>query len=193
MRAAIYCRVSTADQSTSMQLRDLRKLANVRGFEIVKEYADEGQSGSKSTRPALDKMLEDARRGKFQVILVWRLDRLGRSLVHLLRLLEDFKSWNVQLVSFSEALDFGSSTGKLFYQLLGAFSEFERETIRERTRAGLRNARARGVTLGRKPVQVDSAEVYRLRATGESFRSISKILGCSTGTVHKHSRRQSAA
>jgi len=176
-----------------MQTRDLRKLAEGRGFEIVTEYCDEAQSGAKSSRPALDKMLADAKRGRFQVILVWRLDRLGRSLAHLIRLLEDFKVWNVELISFSENLDFTSSTGKLFYSLLGAFAEFERETIRERVRSGMRNARARGVRLGRKVVDVDAAEVPRLRRAGASYRAISRQLGVSAATIHKNSRRQGVA
>ena len=192
-RCAIYARVSTSDQSTSMQQCDLQKLADSRGFEVVTEYCDEGQSGAKNSRPALDRMLADAKRGKFQVLLVWRLDRLGRSLAHLIRLLEDFKAWNVELISFSENLDFTSSTGKLFYSLLGAFAEFERETIRERVRSGMRNARSRGVRLGRRVVQVDSETVRRLRSEGKSYRTISKELGVSAATIHKSSRRQGVA
>ena len=188
-RTAIYARVSTNDQSVEMQTRDLRKLADNRGFQVVTEYCDTGVSGAKNSRPALDRMMADAKSGKFEVILVWRLDRLGRSLAHLIRLLEDFKSWNVELVSFSEGLDFTTSSGRLFYQLLGAFAEFERETIRERVRSGMRNARARGIKLGRKNVQVDGAEVKRLRATGASFRAISRQLGVSVGSIHKNSRQ----
>src|SRR6266852_6272985 len=176
-----------------MQTRDLRKLAGGRGFEIVTEYCDEAQSGAKSSRPALDKMLADAKRGRFQVILVWRLDRLGRSLAHLIRLLEDFKVWDVELISFSANLDFTSSTGKLFYSLLAAFSEFEREVICERVRSGMRNARARGVKLGRKVIQIDSETVRRLRSEGKSYRTISKELGISAATVHKSARRQGVA
>ena len=188
MRAAIYTRVSTADQSVDMQTRDLRKLADGRGFEVVKEYTDEGQSGAKSSRPALDKMLADAKAGKFDVILIWRLDRLGRSLGNLIRLLEDFKSWNVALISFSESLDFTTSMGKLFYQLLGAFSEFERETIRERTRSGLRAARARGVRLGRRVVHVDMSEVARMRQAGNSYKHISRTLRVSVGSIYRAMR-----
>ncbi len=128
MKAAIYCRVSTtAGQSVEMQLRDLRQLAEQRGFEIVGEYCDEGVSGSCDSRPQLDRMLSDAQRGKFQAILIWRLDRLGRSLQHLVRLFENFRAWNVALISFGEGLDFSTSMGKLFYQLSGAFAEFERD------------------------------------------------------------------
>ena len=188
MRAAIYCRVSTSDQSVEMQLRDLRKLADGRGFEVVKEFCDEGQSGAKSSRPALDKMLADAKAGKFEVILIWRLDRLGRSLANLIRLLEDFQTWNVALISFSESLDFTTSMGKLFYQLLGAFSEFERETIRERTRSGLRNAKARGIKLGRRIVPVDLGEVRRMRQAGTSYKTISQTLRVSVGSIYRAMR-----
>jgi DNA invertase Pin-like site-specific DNA recombinase len=188
MRAAIYCRVSTSDQSTEMQLRDLRKLADGRGFEVVKEYCDEGQSGAKNSRPALDKMLADAKAGKFQVILVWRLDRLGRSLAHLIRLLEDFKTNGIELISFSEGLDFSTSTGTLFFQLIGAFAQFERECIRERTRSGLRNARARGVKLGRKVVPVDVLEVRRMREAGTPFKTISQTLRVSVGSIYRAMR-----
>jgi DNA invertase Pin-like site-specific DNA recombinase len=174
-----------------MQRRDLGKLAESRGFKIVTEYMDEGVSGSKASRPALDRMLADAARGKFQVILIWRLDRLGRSLAHLIRLLEDFKVWNVELISFSENLDFTSSTGKLFYSLLAAFSEFERAVICERVRSGMRNARARGVRLGRRVIPVDSAEVRRLRAEGQSYRAISRRMKVSVGVIHRASRQQS--
>jgi DNA invertase Pin-like site-specific DNA recombinase len=145
VKAALYCRVSTtAGQSVEMQLRDLRQLAQQRGFEIVNEFCDEGVSGSCDSRPQLDRMLADAQRGKFQAILIWRLDRLGRSLQHLVRLFENFRAWNVALISFGEGLDFSTSMGKLFYQLSGAFAEFERDCIRDRVRAGMRNARAKG-------------------------------------------------
>jgi DNA invertase Pin-like site-specific DNA recombinase len=188
MRAAIYCRVSTSDQSVEMQTRDLHRLAGSRGFEIVKEYCDEGVSGAKSSRPALDRMLADAEAGKFQVVLIWRLDRLGRSLSNLIRLLEDFKTYGVELVSYSEGLDFSTSTGTLFFQLIGAFAEFERQCIRERTRSGLQNARARGVRLGRKPVHVDTEAVQRMRAAGRSYKTISATLKVSVGSLYRAMR-----
>lgn len=187
MRVAIYCRVSTLHngQDVSMQSRDLRELSNRRGFTIVKEYCDEGQSGSKSSRPALDELLTDAKKGKFKAILIWKLDRLGRSLSHLIRLLEDFRVWNIELISFSEGLDFTTPTGKLMYQLLSAFGEFEAECIRERVRAGLRNARAKGVRLGRPRSNVDPLLVGSLRAQGASWRVIAARLGVSVGTAFK--------
>jgi DNA invertase Pin-like site-specific DNA recombinase len=192
MRAAVYCRVSSSDQSTEMQLRDLRKLADGRGFQIVTEFCDEGVCGAESSRPELNKMLAAAKRGEFEVVLIWKLDRLGRSLGNLIRLLEDFKSWNVALISFSESLDFSTSTGTLFYQMIGAFAQFERECIRERTRSGLRNARARGVRLGRRVVPVDIAEVQRLRAEGNSYKHISATLKVSVGSLYRAMRSSAA-
>ena len=189
--SAIYCRVSTlTNQSVEMQLRDLRQLAAHRGFDVAREYCDEGISGAKNSRPALDQMLLDAKRGKFRVLLVWKLDRLGRSLTHLVRLLEDLRTCNVELVSFSEGLDFTTTTGKLLYQVLSAFAEFERDCIRERVRAGMRNARAKGKRIGRPPRTVLSqedrksiAEAYWCRKA--SFRQLAKRFDTSIGTVQR--------
>jgi DNA invertase Pin-like site-specific DNA recombinase len=140
---------TTTHQSVEMQLRDLRELANRRGLEIVEEYCDEGVSGSKDSRPGLNRLLADAEVGKFSVVLVWKLDRLGRSLIHLVRLMENFQRFGIELVSFSEGLDFTTTTGKLLYQIISAFAEFERDCIRERVRAGMRNAKAKGKRIGR--------------------------------------------
>ena len=168
-----------------MQLRDLRQLAQQRGYEIVSEYCDKGVSGSCDSRPQLDKMLSDAQRGKFQAILIWRLDRLGRSLQNLVRLFESFRSWNVSLISFGEGLDFSTSIGKLFYQLSGAFAEFERDCIRERVRAGLRNARAKGIRLGRPRSVVDFSKIAQLRQQGVPWRKIARQMGISARTARR--------
>jgi DNA invertase Pin-like site-specific DNA recombinase len=186
-RVALYCRVSTIHhgQSVDMQLHDLRKLAEQRGFYIVKEYSDQGISGSKNSRPALDAMLADARRGKFQILLTWRLDRLGRSTAHLINLLDDLKNSGVELISFSEGLDFSTASGKLFYTLISAFAEFEKNVIGERVRAGLRNARSKGTRLGRPQVQADAAKIATLRSQGASWRTISDTLGISTRTARR--------
>jgi DNA invertase Pin-like site-specific DNA recombinase len=185
-RAAIYGRVSTlTNQSTEMQVRDLRQLADRRGFDVKHEYLDEGFSGAKSSRPALDEMLADAKRGKFRILLVWKLDRLGRSLAHLVRLLEDFRACNVELVSFSEGLDFTTTTGKLLYQMLSAFAEFERDCIRERVRSGLRNARAKGKRLGRPKRIVDTSRIASLRSEGLSWAKIAERLDVGEGTVYR--------
>jgi len=195
MKAAIYARVSTFDQNVSMQLRDLRRLAKQRGFELWKEYVDEGQSGGKTSRPSLDAMLADAQRGRFKVLLVWKLDRLGRSTSHLISLLEDFKMWNVQLVSFGEGLDFTTTAGKLFYTLLGAFAEFEKDTIRERVRAGLRNARARGIQLGRPALRTftakDIRQLRRDRRRGMPFSQLAQVHKTSIWTAFRLCQRHS--
>jgi DNA invertase Pin-like site-specific DNA recombinase len=186
-QAAIYARTSTSNhgQSVDVQLLDLRKLAEQRGFQVTREYCDSGQSGSKNSRPALDGLLADAKRGKFRVLLVWKLDRLGRSTAHLIQLLEEFRTWGIELISFSEGLDFSTTTGKLFYTVISAFAEFEKDTIRERVRAGLRNARAKGKMLGRPRVSVDSSRIARLRSRGSSWASIAKELGVGEGTIRR--------
>jgi DNA invertase Pin-like site-specific DNA recombinase len=194
MKAAIYARVSTFDQNVSMQLNDLRRLAKQRGFEVWKEYVDAGQSGGKTSRPSLDAMLADAQRGRFKVLLVWKLDRLGRSTSHLISLLEDFKTWNVQLVSFGEGLDFTTTAGKLFYTLLGAFAEFEKDTIRERVRAGLRNARARGIQLGRPALRKftakDIRQLRRDRRRGMPFSKLAQVHRTSVWTCFQLCKRR---
>lgn len=185
-RVAIYARVSTSNgQSVDMQLLDLRELAKRRDFELIEEYCDAGVSGSRGSRPALDALLKDARRRKFDVVLVWKLDRLGRSLVHLVRLLQDLRALGVELISFSEGLDFTTATGKLLYQVISAFAEFERDCIRARVRAGLRNARAKGKRLGRPRVVVDALRIAVLRAQGRSWREITAETGVSKGTAQR--------
>ena len=185
-RVAIYARVSTlSGQSVEMQIRDLRELAKHRNLDVIREYCDEGVSGSKEYRPALDALLRDARRRKFDAVLVWKLDRLGRSLVHLVRLLQDLRNLGVELVSFSEGLDFSTTTGKLLYQVISAFAEFERDCIRERVRAGLRNARAKGQRLGRPRVMVDGSRIALLRGQGRSWREITTETGISKGTAQR--------
>jgi DNA invertase Pin-like site-specific DNA recombinase len=183
---AIYARVSTlTGQSVEMQIRDLRELAKHRDFEVFKEYCDEGVSGSRESRPALDALLLDARRRKFDAVLIWKLDRLGRSLVHLVCLLTDLRALGVELISFSEGLDFTTTTGKLLYQVISAFAEFERDCIRERVRAGLRNARAKGQRLGRPKVLVDVSKIAVLRGEGRSWREITAETGTSKGTAQR--------
>ena len=185
-RIAIYARVSTSgQQSVDMQLRDLRDLAANRSFEVIREYCDEGVSGSRESRPALDELLRDARRRRFDAVLVWKLDRLGRSLVHLVRLLQDLRSLGVELISFSEGLDFTTTTGKLLYQVISAFAEFERDCIRERVIAGLRNARAKGKRLGRPRVVVNATRIALLRGQGRSWSEITTETGISKGTAQR--------
>ena len=148
MRAAIYARVSTFDQEPENQLVELRRYALARGW-AVKEYVDHGISGARERRPALDTLLADAKRRRFDVVVVWRLDRLGRNLRHLIVLLEELQALGVAFVSLGEGIDATTPAGKLQMHILGAIAEFERSRIAERVKAGLQRARAQGKTLGR--------------------------------------------
>ena len=173
-----------------MQLRDLRELAERRAFDIVAEYCDEGISGAKDSRPGLNRLLTDAGAGKFSVILVWKLDRLGRSLVHLVRLMDDFRRHGIELVSFTEGLDFTTTTGKLLFQIISAFAAFERDRIRERVLAGMRNARAKGKRIGRPPRTYLSEETRKrialdYRQGQGSLRQVAARYGTSAGTVQR--------
>jgi DNA invertase Pin-like site-specific DNA recombinase len=188
-KVALYARVSTQDkgQDVELQLSDLRTYADARGWKVFKEYLDVGQSGSKEQRPAFSQLMEDARKRKIDIILVWRLDRFGRSLKHLIVSLDELKTLGVGFVSFKESLDFTTPTGRLMFHLLGAFSEFEKELIRERVKAGVAHARAKGKRLGRCP-KIDEKllrTVRDRRDKGMSIRGISKELGVSKSLVHK--------
>jgi DNA invertase Pin-like site-specific DNA recombinase len=147
-RAALYARVSTLDQEPENQLVDLRQYADARGW-TVHEYVDEGVSGSKERRPALDRLLNDARRRRVDVLICWRLDRLGRNLRHLVTLLDELQALGVSFVSLGEGIDCTTPAGKLQLHILAALAEFERGRIQERVRAGLARARREGKRLGR--------------------------------------------
>ena len=187
MKAAIYARVSTLDkgQDTEVQLRDLRSYAQARGWIIAGEYVDKGQSGAKDRRPELDRLMKDVRKRKVDLILCWRLDRLGRSLKHLILTLDELQSVGVGFVSYNENLDLTTSTGRLMFQLLGAFAEFERNLIKERVKAGLANAKAKGAKLGRPSPEFDEDELIRLRKSGVTIRGIAERLNLRKSFVHK--------
>jgi DNA invertase Pin-like site-specific DNA recombinase len=186
-RAAIYARVSTTNsgQSPEMQLRELREHAQRRGWEISCEYVDEGISGAKDRRPALDRMMADAHRRKFEVVLVWRFDRFARSVTHLLRALDTFRALGMEFVSLCEALDTATPAGRMTFTVLGAVAELERSLIAERVKAGIRNARSRGVRLGRPKVVADVPTIRRLRAQDRSWRSIGRELDIAAETAKK--------
>ena len=148
MRVAIYARVSTVDQEPENQLQELRRYVEARGWTAV-EYVDHGVSGTKESRPALDALVKDAKRRKFDVLVCWRLDRLGRNLRHLILLLDELTALGIGFVTLGEGIDTTSPTGRLVLHVLGAISEFERERIRERVMAGLQRARTQGRRLGR--------------------------------------------
>ncbi len=183
MRVAIYARVSTTDQNCEMQLSDLRRMAESRGFTIVSEHVEKA-SGKKDSRPELNRLMRDARRGRFKSVLVWRFDRFARSLKHLVTALEEFRSLGVEFLSHQEAVDTSTPAGRMLFQVIGAMAEFEREIIRERVIAGLRQAKEKGKTLGRPRVQVDLDVARRLRHEGLSYKAIANRLGVSVGSVH---------
>src|SRR5271169_2040059 len=186
-RVAIYGRVSTTNhgQDISLQTRELEQFAQVRGWRLVDSYLDLGFSGSKDKRPELDRLMADAHRRKFDVVIVWKFDRFARSVSHLLRALETFNALGIAFVSLSEQMDTSTPTGKMVFTVLGAVAELERSLIVERVRAGLRNARAKGKRLGRPRKVVDAAEIGRLRAQGRSIREIADELGYSRSLIHK--------
>lgn len=187
MRAAIYARVSTVEQDAENQLIELRRYVEARGWTAV-EYVDAGVSGAKDRRPALDQLVSDAKRRKFDVLVCWRLDRLGRNLKHLITLLEDFQGLGVAFVSLAEGIDATTPAGKLQMHILGAIAEFERERIRERVMAGLRRARMQGKALGR-PKRALPLE----RLSGVSSLSLTDAataLGVSRSTLKRWRRGQ---
>src|ERR1700684_3312493 len=186
-KVAIYARISTINhgQGVSMQTRELRQFAEARSWQIAGEYIDAGVSGAKDSRPELNRLMADAHKRRFDVVCVWRFDRFARSVSHLLRALETFNALGIAFVSLSEQMDTTTPTGKMVFTVLGAVAELERSLIAERVRAGLRNARAKGKTLGRPRVFVDDAGITRLRAVGRSIREIADELGYSRSLVHK--------
>ena len=183
-KAVLYVRVSTHGQHPENQLLALRKYAQARELEIVETYVDVGQSGGKASRPELDRLMMDARRRKFNVVLVARLDRLARSLKQLVMTLDELRELGISFTSLQEGFDTSTSTGILLFQVVGAIAEFERSLIRERIALGLERARAEGKTIGRPlGAQVDEQELRRLRSEGLSLRAIARQVGISHPTV----------
>jgi DNA invertase Pin-like site-specific DNA recombinase len=187
VRAAIYARVSTSNhnQDVGLQTRDLQEFAKTRGWQVVQVYVDEGVSGTKDRRPALDKLMADAHKRKCDVVVCHRFDRFARSVSHLLRAMETFRALGIDFVSYSEQMDTSTPTGKMVFTVLGAVAELERSLIVERVRAGLRNARAKGRMLGRPRVVVDVQRIALLRREGHSWREIVKETGVSKGTAQR--------
>ena len=191
MKAAIYARVSTGNgnQSPDSQLHEIREYCSHRKWRITHEYVDIGISGAKEQRPELDKLLTDAHRRRFDAIVVFRFDRMSRSVTHLLRTLETFRALGIEFVSLSEQIDTSTPAGKMIFTVLGAVAELERSLIAERVRAGLRNARAKGKTLGRPRKITNADEIRRLRSQGASWRAVGTALGISAATAFCASAR----
>jgi DNA invertase Pin-like site-specific DNA recombinase len=192
-RIAIYARVSTSNgsQDPEMQLRELREYAQRRELQIVEEYVDNGVSGSKDSRPALNQLMADASQRHFDAVLVWKLDRFGRSLRHLVNALAELEARGVAFISLRDNLDLATPSGRLMFQIIGAMAEFERSLIQERVKAGLRNAKSKGVRLGRPRVFVSESRIATLRGTGASWRTIAKELGVALGTIHRIAQARS--
>jgi DNA invertase Pin-like site-specific DNA recombinase len=190
IRVALYGRVSTLDkgQDVNLQLNELREYSQRRGWKISGEYVDKGVSGAKESRPELNRMMVDAKKRNFDVIAVWKLDRFGRSLKHLVMTLADLESLGVAFVSLRDGFDLSTPSGRLMFQVIGAMGEFERNLIRERVRAGMAHARAKGRKLGRAKVHVDMNSVEVRRANGESLRAIARDLGVSPALLVKRAK-----
>jgi DNA invertase Pin-like site-specific DNA recombinase len=181
-RAALYLRVSTLDQHPETQLHDLRGLAAQRGMEIIAEYTDR-ISGARAKPPGLDQMMADARRGKFDVVVVWAFDRLARSVRHFLEVLDELNHLNIEFVSFREQVDTGGPLGRAMVIIVGAIAELERSLIIERVRAGMRRAKLEGRRLGRAPLNVDRAALLRDREHGMSLTQVAKTYNISRASV----------
>jgi DNA invertase Pin-like site-specific DNA recombinase len=187
MRVAIYARVSTANngQDPTMQTRELREYCERRGWTVTSEYVDVGISGTKEKRPELDRLMADAHRRRFDVVAVWRFDRMARSVSHLLRVLETFRALGIEFVSLNEQVDTSTPMGKMVFTVLAAVAELERSLIVERVKAGLRNARSKGKTLGRPKRVVDLGSIKALRAQGVGWKRIAAEMGVGVGTIYR--------
>jgi DNA invertase Pin-like site-specific DNA recombinase len=190
-RAAIYVRVSTDKQTVENQLRELHRIAERRGWEVLKEYRDAGISGSKGreARPGLDELLKDAQRRRFDVVMAWAIDRLGRSLIDLRGTIQTLEHCGVDLYLDQQAIDTTTPAGRLMFQITGAFAEFERSMIRHRINAGLKRAVEQGKQLGRPriPAELEKRIQSLLRAK-KGMLAIAKECGVGTGTVQRIAR-----
>jgi DNA invertase Pin-like site-specific DNA recombinase len=190
-RAVLYLRVSTVDQHPETQVHDLRQMATQRGFEIVAEYTDR-ISGVKARRPGLDDLMRDARRGKFDVVLVWASDRIARSVRHFLEILDELNRLGVEFASFREQIDTGGPLGRAIVVIIGAIPELERNLIVERVKAGMRRARLEGRQIGRQKLVLDHEAIFRDRQRGQSLGQLAKNYGASRATIHRVLRERAS-
>ncbi len=191
-RAVINARTSTVDQHTENQVYDLQELARQRGLEITKIYEDQ-VSGTRTRRPGLDQLLADARKGKFDVLLVWACDRLARSVSHFLRVLDELAHLNIEFISYREQLDTTGPLGRAVVVIISAIAELERSLIVERVRAGLRRAKLEGRRLGRPPLVVDRQAILRDREQGLSITQLAKQHGIAETSIRRLLRPVSPA
>jgi DNA invertase Pin-like site-specific DNA recombinase len=181
-RVALYMRVSTLDQHPETQLHDLEQMAAQRGYTVVQQYTDR-ISGAKARRPGLDAMMRDARRSRFDVVLVWASDRIARSVKHFLEILDELNRINIEFISFREQIDTGGPLGRALVVIVGAIAELERSLIVERVRAGMRRARLEGRHIGRRPLELDRDAMLRDRQSGRSLGQLAQTYHVSRTTV----------
>jgi DNA invertase Pin-like site-specific DNA recombinase len=191
-RVALYLRVSSVDQHPETQLYDLRALAEQRGLTITREYTDR-ISGAKARRPGLDELLHDARRHRFDVVLVWAFDRMARSVRHFLEVLDDLNHLGIEFISFRENIDTGGPLGRAVVIIVGAIAELERNLIIERVRAGMRRAKLEGRHIGRRPLELDRAAILQDRERGKSLSQLADLHRISRATVSRVLRQQQTA
>ena len=182
-RVAIYARVSTTDQSTESQLLDLRRYVRERGWELFNEFCDNGVSGTTDSRPALNELMNAAKKRKFDAVLVWRFDRFARSTRHLINALEEFRNLGIDFVSYQENIDTSSPLGSAIFTIISAVAQLERDIIAERVKAGLRKAVENGKKLGRPRIKVSENQLLMLSEKGLSIRQIARQLNLSVTTV----------
>lgn len=191
-RSVLYTRVSTADQHLETQLLDLREMGRQRGLEIVREYSDV-ISGAKSKRPGLDRLMSDARRHRFDVVLVAAFDRIARNVRHFLEVLDELNHLNIQFISMRENIDTGGPLGRAMLTIIGAISELERSLIVERVKAGMRRAKLEGRRIGRTPLNIDRAQVVEDRQSGMSLTKVASKHRISRASVCRLVKESSAA
>lgn len=179
MRTALYARVSTTDkgQDVGMQVSEFQEFCSRRNWTIVDQYIDAGISGSKERRPQLDRLMADARKRKFDAVLVYRFDRFARSMRQLVNALAEFQSLGIEFISLHEGIGTSTPNGRLVFGIMASIAEFERELIRDRVRSGVQHARAKGKHLGRPRVHVNAAQIAKLRNLDRSWSEISQETG----------------
>ena len=185
-RTVAYVRVSTHDQSVDTQLDAIRRHCSAQGISISEIYSDEGVSGAQDSRPSLDRLKADCSKCKVGAVVVYKFDRLARSVAHLLSCLELFRRHGVDFISVSEGIDTSTPVGKMVFTFLGAIAEFERSLIQERVVAGVRRAKAEGVHCGRPRKGLDVGLAMKMREDGRSVREIAKAINTSSATVHRY-------
>ncbi len=184
-KVAIYVRVSTRDQSVDMQLNDLKRYSKERGFKAFKVYKDNGVSGTKELRPALSSLMNDAKKRKFDIVLVWRFDRFARSTKHLINALYEFRNLGIDFISYQENIDTSSPLGEAIFTIISAMAKLERDIIAERVKGGLRKAKANGKCLGRPKSEVDTNKIIEYRRQKKSIREIARELSLSNNLVFR--------